>query len=136
MYAHQWFLVHLTCQLPRGKKYMRHLANIRPWRGPIPDALETVELAVPRTSIDKLEEGEYIFACEQAGGNIFHLPRIKRSLTWISQPRPVEPQARKWPPRNSHRCTLAATRSSSTATAKRKEHAHRYGHYCSTTLMI
>ena len=61
----------------RGRKYMCHLANVRPWRGLLPNALETSELAVPQTSIDELTEGEYIFACEQAGGNVFHLLRIK-----------------------------------------------------------
>ena len=63
----------------RGKKYMRHLANMRPWRGPVPKLTDET-LTPPQSSVDELRKNEFVFACERAGDQMFHLLKIKEII--------------------------------------------------------
>jgi hypothetical protein len=63
-----------------GKKYMRHLANIRPWRGPMPDVMQDFNLIAPLSSVDVLHEDEYILACERVGDDVYHLLKVKEVM--------------------------------------------------------
>ena len=53
------------------------MANIRPWRGLMPNVTQEFNLIAPPSSVDVLHEDEYILACECAGDDVYHLLKVK-----------------------------------------------------------
>jgi len=62
-----------------GKIYMRHLANVRPWRGPLPSGNTATELTLPPSDVENIVPGEFVFASDVPGADVYHLLKIKEA---------------------------------------------------------
>jgi hypothetical protein len=61
---------------PSGRKFMRHLANVRPWRGRIPEASDTPLLEPPELCVQDIQTDEFVFASDAPDSPTYYLAKV------------------------------------------------------------
>ena len=61
---------------PSGRKFMRHLANVRPWRGHIPEASDTPLLEPPELCVQDIQADECVFTSDAPDSPTYYLAKV------------------------------------------------------------
>ena len=64
-------------QGPNGKKFMRHLATMRPWRGRVPDTTADSKAEPPEECDQDIREDDFIFTADTPDADIYYLAKVK-----------------------------------------------------------
>ena len=64
-------------QSPSGNKFMRRLANVRPWRGRVPDMTAASKAEPPEDCDQNIREDKFIFTADTPNANVYYLTKVK-----------------------------------------------------------